>query len=256
VTLSLGLGLAMSWGAALLFGQLALRLVAKPVSVEEWRTATTMFAAWWGALSVSSFIAGLRVLLATSGAPLPLAVGLGFVGTAVGAMGLAALLYHLLVLLTGRDVPLAPLMLFYALFAGWAIEASSRWQPIGYEVRAWSVQIAYAQGLEGGERLLALLLYVGPQLMAGVGLLAIAHRLPRSAERVRTIVTASGILVWFGVTVGATALELAGPLWGLARHLLAIGVGLAVTLVHQPPTWLERRMPPEIAGGTLQRELA
>jgi hypothetical protein len=256
VTPTLGIGLALSWSATLLFGHLALRLVAKPVSVEGWRTATPMFAAWWGALAVSSFIAGLRVLLATLGAPLPLAVGLGYLGTAAVAMGLAALLYHLLVLVTGRDVPLAPVTLFYALFAGWAIEASSHWHPIGYEVRTWSVEIAYAQGLAGGERLLALLLYVGPQLLAGVGLIAVALRLPRSAERVRTIVTASGILVWFGVTVGATALELAGPLWGLARHLLAIGVGVAVTLVHQPPGWLERRMPPEIAGGTLQRELA
>lgn len=208
--------------------------------------ANTMFVTFWLSVALQSLLSAIRIVLIQLDAPLSLVVGLQFATLAALTMGLAGLLYYLLYLYTGRSVMLWPLLLFYALYCGFAIDLLADWRPNGYRVDRWSASLAYADPGGAAETLLALAGLAGPQLLAVLGLVVLAIRLPSSAARIRVGVLAIGILVWFGNAFLGQLVDTSGDAWRVFALVLPVLVGAGILIVYRPPVWLRERLPPEI----------
>jgi hypothetical protein len=241
-----GYVIIVSLATAMVFFVLAASLAARAVRSDDARLANSAFSLWWFTLGVQNVVVAVRLGAGLADAPLSLVMGLQFVTVAAVTSGLAGLLVYLVYLITGRAVATLPMFLAYSLYAGWLVAYFGGRLPLGYEVTRWSVAIAYAGEATEVASLTLLLILVGPQLVAIVALLVVAARLPHSASRLRVLVVALSIALWFSSAVLADLAGLTGDAWQATRVLIPLAVGLAVLIVHRPPAWLRRRMPPEI----------
>lgn len=217
--------------------------------------AGSMFGLWWYALAASTAVSGFADLLVIfADAPLRLRVGLELVNLVAICMGLAGLLFYLVFLYTGRPIWFWPLTIFYALYCGTLLRTLMRWEPVGVAVGAWETSVVYARSASEATTLWLLFLLIGPQLLASLALFALSTRLPASASRVRLLVVATAIFAWFGSTFLAMAFGVSSnPVWEVVALFIPLSVGAGVLLVHRPPPWLERRMPPELAVETVRQ---
>jgi hypothetical protein len=229
------------------FFALAASLVVRSVRHEDGRIANAAFALWWFALGIQETAAAVRLPLAIGDMPLSLVIGIQFVTVASISFGMAGLLTYLLYLVTGRAVASWPIFLFYSAFAGWVIRSFIVREATGYDVTNWGVSIRYAVEAAPNEILGLLLVLVGPQLVAILALVMLASRLPHSASRVRLLVVAISIALWFMSATLATGLGVDDDPWQAIRVVIPLLVGVSVLSVYRPPRWLQRRLPPEIA---------
>ncbi|MBA2666987.1 MAG: hypothetical protein H0U69_08130 [Trueperaceae bacterium] len=216
------------------------------------RLATIAFASWWFAVAVQQGISGVRILLAAAEAPLTIIVGLQFATLAALALGLAGLLYYLLFLGTGRSLVSWPILLGYCAYIGWLVQLLGNRGPIAYEATASGVTILYRTPFDRPESIALLLGLIAPQLLAVVGLLLVAFRLPRSAGRTRTMVTALGIALWFAFALTTSGERDLPDVVRVLYDLMPLLVGVGIHLAYQPPRWLERHMPPELPSAAVQ----
>jgi hypothetical protein len=249
VPLSLLLGLVIHLSAACVFAVLATVLNRRRVPAAA-RAANTMFALWWYCVGLQQLINAARIALWAGDFPLSLHVGLTLIGGAAIVTGLAGLLSYLIFMFTGRSVLRWPLVVFYSLYFGWYMTLVSGFNPIAVTPATWNVTYVYAAPPSQELVLSFLGVLVGPQLLAGIALVILGLRLPASAARVRALVVATGVLLWFGSTLLGPAAGFASGAWQLLTLLIPLTFGSSVLLVHRPPAWLRRRLPPELEGAT------
>jgi hypothetical protein len=238
-------GMLISFATAAAFVALATVLNRRHVHAAA-RPANVMFALWWYCIGLQQFISASRTAIWAIDLPLSLHVGLSFVGFAATAIGLAGLLVYLIYVFTGRSVVLWPLVTFYALYFGYFVTLVAELEPTAVVAEAWSVSYAYAAEPSAAFVVSFLAVLLGPQLVAGVGLVVLALVIPPSAARVRVVAVAAGVLLWFGAIVLGAAADLSSTAWDLATRLIPLAVGVGLLLVYRPPSWLARRLPPEL----------
>jgi hypothetical protein len=250
VPFTLLIGMLISFATAIVFVALATVLNRRHVH-EAARPANVMFALWWYCIGLQQFVTGSRIALWAVDLPISLHVGLAFVGFAATVIGLAGLLVYLLYVFTGRTLMLWPLVTFYALYFGYYVTLVAELQPTAVVTDVWTVEFAYAVEPRAVFVLSFLTVLVGPQLMAGLGLIVLAFLLPPSAARVRVMAVAAGVLLWFGAALLGAGAGLTAAWWDFVTHLIPLVVGIGVLLVYRPPRWLRERMPRELpdAGG-------
>ena len=220
----------------------------RPASTPGARLAGSTFAAWWYALAASSAVSGIgAVATALGDPPVSLLTGLQFLNVAAICMGLAGLLYYLVFLYSGRSGHFWPLAIAYSLFAAGLVRAMVGWGPVAVVATRYDASVVYADPGSEASVLVLLLVLVGPQLLASLALFLLATRLPHSASRVRLLVVAAAIFAWFGSVFAGEAVGLSGnDAWEVLQLWIPVLVGASVLLVHRPPSWLEKRMPPEL----------
>lgn len=227
-------------------------VAARRASSPRTQRAVAAFAGWWYALAATCSVTALvNLLVATADPPLSLVLGLQFLNLSAACMGLAALLYYLLYFYTGRTFWFWPLTIVYAVAAALLIRMVGAWQPVEFVATPWSVQISYASAASGFAVIVMGLLLIGPQLLASLAVLVLALRLPPSAERVRLLVVGGAIAMWFGSSLLASMLGLTDDVvWQAIQIWVPIVLGISVLLVHRPPHWLARHLPPDLSSGS------
>lgn len=240
--LTLWFTLVVTTATAAVFFALSATLLRRPMLDEGARTANLAFGLWWFAVGAQQTVVALRIPLALTEAPLSLMVGFSFANLAAFTLGLAGLLYYLLYLFTGRTVVSWPLLLFYSVYCGWGIQyLATRW-PVGYDVTPWGVNIDYALAASPMATLTALLVLFGPPLVAVGALLVLSQRMPLGPSRLRVVVLALAIALWFSSAIVAAGLGATADTWQAVATLIPLGVGVAVLTVYRPPPWLRDRL--------------
>jgi hypothetical protein len=240
--LTLWFTLIVTTATAAVFFALSATLLRRPMADEGARIANLAFGLWWFAVGAQETVVALRIPLALAEAPLSLMVGFTFASLAAVTLGLAALLYYLLYLFTGRTVVSWPLLLFYSVYCGWGIQYLATRRPMGYDVTPWGVSIDYVLPASPLATLTALLVLVGPPLVAVGALLVLSLRMPRGPTRLRVVVLALATAMWFSSAIVAAGLGASADAWQAVATLIPLAVGIAVLTVYRPPPWLRERL--------------
>ena len=206
----------------------------------EHRFAQTMFSVWWWGIGATTGIGALNTLLGSQGL-----VGLAYFLVAsyfliaLILVALLGLLYYMMTRFLARPIPMAPLVLLYVgvfAFFVWFIQTS---HPDGLQVNPWNITIHYAAPKTGLATLVAVLLLIGPQLVAGIGYFFLASRTPDRGERARIRMVAGAIVVWFGVGTIASAAGVTQLDWyQLLSRFLSLSAAAVSLAAYRPPGFL------------------
>ena len=191
------------------------------------RIGQDAFVVWWYALALTSL---LGVVMG-----LPLFHSLqAFLTMTVLALlllcvGLCGLLFYLVFLFTAKRSLLIPMAIGYAgffLFLTWWILSGD---PTGIEQTPWGPQLEYADPIDQGPIfVIAVLLLVGPQVVASLGYLSLYWKVDDPMLRRRILLVSLSIFAWFGSSLVGTGTAAAdSDWWRLASRL----IGLVATAV-------------------------
>lgn len=240
-TLLTGALFATASGAV--FGYVGVRLGQREVDLAS-LLPRTAFAAWWLGLAAVTLLGAATTLAAAFGRlGTDLYVALTYYNIMVLAVALAALLYYLLHLYTGRTGWWKSLVVGYSAYLVFLLYFIHSHDPVGVHVGRWTVELEYAVPLEDDPLLLPVVfLLVGPQILASVAYLSLVRRVHERTLRYRIVTVATSLILWFGSA-------LVGPLVGASDsdvpQVVSRAIGLAAALcilaAYYPPRILKRR---------------
>lgn len=235
-------GSAVAFIAASVYAFIGYRLSRRRVSWEA-RAALQLFGVWWFALAGSTALGGITRLLASSGTDdLVLYTVTTYLNIMLICIALWGLLYYLLYLFTGSRSWFVPLTVGYLVYFLSLVYLINQAQPVGVEVGAWNVRLAYARDIGGLATQLALGLLVLPQILGALAYSSLLLRVRNPTQRYRIALVASSILVWFGSAYLASISGVSQEAWWQVASqtigLVAAGVLLAA---YFPPAAIRKR---------------
>ncbi len=209
------------------------------------RGAATAFALWWWCLAALSLGAlvdfGIRHTVGWSLAGL-----LGYTQLVLLdiTIALAALMYYLIYLYTGRPGAWKPIAVAYAIYFGAILYYIAAADPVGVEASALGSQLEYANDLSGTTfaRMLGLLLIL-PIMIAAVAYFSLFFKAPERSQRFRIAMVAGALFVWFGSSLIVGQFTDYGEThsWRLISPLIALTASWIIFVAFSPPNWLQRR---------------
>ncbi len=221
------------------------RIVLKRRPQGPGRLAANSFAAWWFALA---FLQGGSLIdwgvSHTLGWSLPmfLAYLQGILLSIVVA--LAALMYYLVYLYTGKRGAWVPIAAGYTLYFVAILYFIAASQPAGLEYGPFGTDVVYDNDLSDSTfaQVLGLLLIV-PIIVAALAYFSLFFKAPGRTQRFRIAVVANALVIWFGSSLVVGQTEFAeATAWRIVAPLIALAASLAIYLAFNPPTWLRQRL--------------
>lgn len=232
--------------AALLFLRVAFASRRRAVEEPNDRRAMEAFSVWWFAIGGSTLcVAGLRALGLFAEPPLGLAIMLRALSLVLLSGAFWGLLSHVLYVRTGRDISRG-LGALYAILTA-AVLAQIAWaRPESLVVTAWTVELAGPPGAQGASRLVLILAYLVPPVVASALYVGLARRASDAQQRARILTLGIGIGVWAFASLVARLMS--SPFWEFAARDL-LGAGVAAAFAHAYST---RILPPPRADEALR----
>lgn len=243
-----------------LYAYVGWRLQARQVS-DDAKVAHGMFVLWWYALAATSFIGvATNVLYLVDRLPIWLYQTISQVAILVLLAGLLGLLYYLVYLYTGNRRYLAPLVVLYLVMYGWVIALMYQiGPPTELGDNGWAIVRLPKVDFNPGVSMAFVLLLIGPQVVAAMAYAGLYRKAQDATQRYRIAMVAGSIVVWFGATLVASALQAStgagrSEAWQYASRALTVLGGLAILMAYRPPRswqkrWGLRSIDQERAGG-------
>lgn len=210
----------------------------------EARLANNMFVLWWMGLGVMGLFGAAMLGLYMAGG---LRVWFYQAYTSFVLMLLFALLwglqFYLVYLYTGSRRAFAPLGVFYAVLA-LATMALIEYAgtPQAITDNGWSLQTLPRVEFGQAFTMAFLLVLVGPQMAAAIAYARLYRKARDRTQRYRIALVTTAILVWFGSSLVATALEANRALgWQLLSRVIGLLGALTILAAYKPPTWVRQR---------------
>lgn len=215
----------------------------RAVSAEA-HLANGMFVLWWlGLGGIGLLGAGMTVLYTTGHLPIWLYQANTSFSLLVIFAALWGLQFYLVYLYTGSRRSFAPLGAFYALLA-LATMALIEYTgtPDAIVDNGWSLRTAPRVEFTPLFSLVFVALLIGPQMVAAVAYARLYRRARDRTQRYRIALVTTAILVWFGSSLVATALEASQSVgWQLTSRIISVLGATTILFAYRPPTWVQRR---------------
>jgi hypothetical protein len=242
-TTTLALSAAGSLVSALLYLYIGSVLRQRAVSPAA-RLANNMFVLWWVGLG------GIGVLgVVVQGAylvdrlPLWVYEAYTILVLLVIFAALWGLQYYLVYLYTGSTRSFVPLGVFYALFFTATIGLLEYLgDPAALTDNGWQLRTEPRVELPLAAGLVFVLLLVGPQVVAAVAYARLFTKTSDRTQRYRIAMVTGSILVWFGSSIVAAALQFSDSLaWQFTSRAIGIVGALVILAAYRPPRWVRDR---------------
>ncbi|MEA3165442.1 MAG: hypothetical protein QOJ26_294 [Thermoplasmata archaeon] len=194
------------------------------------RIGQDAFVVWWYALALATVLgtAGQLRFFHDLDAFLTLTVVL----LLILCVGLCGLLFYLVFLFTERRSLLAPMAVGYAfffIFLTWFIFSG---HPTGVETTKWGPMLTYDEPIDQGPvALTALLLFIGPQIIASAGYLALYWKVDDPLLRRRILLVSLSIIAWFGSSLIGTGSSIQQADWWILTTRI-IGLAASATIYY------------------------
>lgn len=221
------------------------RVVARRRPTGSGRLAASAFAAWWfllGLITLGAMANLIVVGLWSWSLPAYLAYFHLLLLAIVAA--LAALMYYLVFLFTGRRAAWIPIFGAYGAYYGAIVYYLAVAAPSGISPGRLGVELEYANDLthHWSTTVLGLLLIV-PPLVAAVAYFSLFFRVPERSQKFRIGAVGGAFALWFGASLAVSRLTDWGGTdgWRIGSSAVALAASSLVYIAFQPPPWLQRR---------------
>lgn len=209
------------------------------------RLAATSFAAWWFALAFLQGGSLIDYLVShTTGWTLGSYLTYTQLILLSIVVALAALMYYLVYLYTGKRGAWMPVAAGYGVYFVAILYYIAASKPAGISYGRFGTEITYANDLSNSlfAQVLGLLLIV-PIILAALGYFSLFFKAPGRTQRFRIAVVATSLVIWFGssLIVGETAFSQQDA-WRIVAPLIALTASLAIYAAFNPPQWLRQRL--------------
>lgn len=226
-----------------LYLYIGLVLRRRRVSAEA-HLANGMFVLWWLSLGgVGLLGASMTMLYLAGNLPIWLYQANVSFSLLVIFAALWGLQFYLVYLYTGSKRSFAPLGVFYAVLvlATMAlIEYAGTPQAI--IDNGWSLRTVPRLQLSPLAGLAFVVVLVGPQVIAAIAYARLYRKARDRTQRYRIALVASAILVWFGSSILAAALEANQSIaWQLTSRIISVLGATTILFAYKPPAWVQRR---------------
>jgi hypothetical protein len=235
--LSVTIGLATSG-----FLAYAGRVMHRRPAEAENRLAVRSFALWWYAASLVILLPIVRTVLAWAGlVDVALHTALVHFSNLPLAVALAALMYYILHLMTGRRRLVYPVAALYGLYLAYLTWYTSRTGERRLVLGDWQTQLVGASTPGPGETLLFGLLLAAPVLATVAAYAVLGFRVDDPSLRYRLRMVSGSFLFLFGVVLAGFVLRWTDEPWfPLAYELPALVASVLVVAAYRPPQWVRR----------------
>lgn len=243
---TLALSTVLAIATATLYLYIGFVLRHRQVS-DEARLARDLFGAWWILLGVAGLLGVLQIVLYTAGL-LPIWLYMTFSQLALFLIFVAlwALQCYLVYLYRGSRRAFVPLAWFYvALYVfvigllNWA-QATHPYDTI--TDNGWALQVEPELELGRAVGIIAILILVGPQLVAAIAYARLYSRAQDRTQRYRIALLTGAIIGWFGTSVVATAANASQSVaWQFVSRLIGLMAGAIILAAYKPPPFVKRR---------------
>lgn len=151
--------------------------------------------------------------------------------------------FYLVYLYTGSRRSFAPLGAFYALLLfGTLTLMASVGPPTTITDNGWQLRTLPRVEFTQAFSMLFIVLLVGPQMFAAIAYARLYKKATDNTQRYRIAMITGAILVWFGSSVVASALEASNSLtWQLISRLISVAGALAILAAYKPPAFLRQK---------------
>lgn len=244
---TLALSTVFAVGTAVLYLYIGFVLRHRQVS-QEARMARDLFGAWWVLLGVTGLLGVVQIVLYTADM-LPVWLYMTFSQLALFLVFVAlwALQCYLVYLYRGSRRAFVPLAWFYlALYV--LVIGLLHWQQATHPYQfitdnGWTLRPEPRLDLGRGVGIVAILVLVGPQLVAAIAYARLYSRARDRTQRYRIALLTGAIIGWFGTSVVATAADASeGVAWQFTSRLIGLLAGLIILAAYKPPAFLKRRL--------------
>jgi len=210
----------------------------------EARTATNMFAVWWYALALLSFIGGVSDVLTgfevTELAPYVAVLYLYFAPLCIA---LAALLFYLVFLFTGSRASLLPIFIAYGLFYVYLLGLISYYNPVGVHLQDGKIAWDFERSSSSYVGLILLILLLVPQVLGALAYASLFFHVRERTQRYRIALVSGSILTWFGSSLAASLAGVGKTFWWpYVSQMVGILAALTILAAYRPPEWVRRRL--------------
>ncbi len=230
-----------SFLAAAVYLYVGARLARRRVSPES-QIPALQFALFWVGLSASTFLSSiLSVIAAFRVPPFGMVVAFEYYEIVVISAALWGLVCYLYFLYTGRS-GILPVTALYLLEFGLLVYYVSASVPLGVSVTYGSVDLTYVSLLAGPITIVAVLILVIPEFVAGIAYLRLYFRARDRTVRYRIALVSGGLLGWFLLDFVNVGSRSGGNLAALfLGQLLLIVAALIVLMAYYPPRFVRDR---------------
>jgi hypothetical protein len=151
--------------------------------------------------------------------------------------------FYLVYLYTGSKRSFGPLGVFYALLFMATVALIERvGSPERIVDNGWTIRTEPQAELGLAFNLGFILLIVGPQMLAAIAYARLYRKTEDRTQKYRIAMVTGSILVWFGSSVVAAALELSEDVtWQLASRVIGIIGALGILMAYRPPQWIREK---------------
>lgn len=211
---------------------------------EHARLANRMFVLWWQSLGYAGLfgVAFLGLYMAGGVEVWMYQTYLMFVLLVV-FLALWGLQFYLAYLYTGSKRSFVPLGAFYGLLFFATVALTERnGVPDRIVDDGWTIRSEPVADMGLAFNLGFVLLIVGPQIVAAIAYARLYRKTTDRTQRYRIALVTGSIIVWFGSSIVATALEVSKDLgWILVSRLIGIMAALVILMAYRPPHWIRAK---------------
>lgn len=243
---TLALSTVLAIATATLYLYIGFVLRQRRVS-DEARMARDLFGAWWVILGVTGLLGVLQIVLYTAGM-LPIWLYTTFTQLALFLIFVAlwALQCYLVYLYRGSRKAFVPLAWFYLLLyvlvvglLNW-VQAHHPYEAI--TDNGWMLRAEPQWELNRAVGVIAILILVGPQLVAAIAYARLYAKAQDRTQRYRIALLTGAIIGWFGTSLVATAADASESMaWQFTSRLIGLVAGGIILAAYKPPSFVKRR---------------
>jgi hypothetical protein len=243
---TLAISTALAFLSSVLYLYIGAVLRQRQVSSEA-RLARDLFAAWWIILGISGLVGATQLVLYMGGR---LTVWMFLTVTQLSLLLIFVALWCLQCYLVylyrgsrGAFLPLAGFYLALLVFCIGLIQWLATTHPYtGITDNGWSLVAEPRFELSRGVGLVAILLLVGPQMVAAASYALLYRKTSDRTQRYRIALLTGAILGWFGSSLVAGAADASeGQTWQLVSRLISLAAGAVILAAYKPPEFIRNR---------------
>ncbi len=236
---------ALATVSALIYILLGRRLGRRKVSSEA-ALANHAWQAWWILLAASTLVGTVMtsILGVLDAYSLPIALTVMMVNLLLVFGALWGLSYYLAYVVFGRVGLWNPIAWFYGTsVVAWFYTIFAA-QPIGTQIVDGQAALLYATALEDQPLYPALLAALLLPILAAAGAyLYLGLKADDRTVRFRIILVSFSLIIWFGISLIATATALADlPGWPVVSRFISLGAAIMIYVAHFPPKALADKL--------------
>lgn len=229
-------GAALSGLTAVLFAYVGRLNLHRATHDEDTRRAMRQFGYWWLGLSAYTLLIAVGAFLAASGnLDVRAHVLLMATGYAPLAVALWGLLSYLVYIYSGTHRWQAGLRAYHLALCAGLLLLLLYTRPTRILATDWGTLVEYERPVTGWVLASIVLAILGPVLVGALAYGGLYTRTRDPVARRRVLMVSSALILWFGLSAAATALDVRAAWWPLAARILALcATGLLVAAYWRP----------------------